>query len=114
MKTTVKLNHLRQSATKVRFVLKEVNGMKVNDALNKLVNINKKASFFIVKAINSGVSNLSTQAENFDKDRLFITNSYVNEGPTLKRFKPAAMGRAMPIRKRTSHLVITLSDNNKE
>ena len=60
------------------------------------------------------MSNLSTQTDNFDKDRLFITNSYVNEGPTLKRFKPAAMGRAMPIRKRTSHLVITLSDNNKE
>ena len=107
--------HIRQSSTKIRFVLKQVSGMKVNDALNKLSCTNKKASNFIIKGIKSAVSNLSsTSSENFNQDDLFIANAYVNQGPTMKRFRPAAMGRAMPIRKRTSHLIITVSDKNKE
>ena len=110
METTVKLKHLRQSATKIRFVLKEINGLSVDKALNKLLFINKKASFFILKAIKSGLSNLNTNNQNFDREELFIINSFVDQGPTMKRFRPAAMGRAMRIRKRTSHLTITLSN----
>ena len=114
METTVKLMHIRQSSSKIRFVLKQVSGMRVNDALNKLSHTNKKASNFISKAIKSAIANLSSNSESFDQDNLFISNAYVNQGPTMKRFRPAAMGRAMPIRKRTSHLIITLSDQNKE
>ena len=114
METTVKLMHIRQSSSKIRFVLKQVSGMRVNDALNKLSNTNKKASNFISKAIKSAIANLSSNSEVFDQDNLFISSAYVNQGPTMKRFRPAAMGRAMPIRKRTSHLIITLSDQNKE
>ena len=104
METTVKLRHIRQSASKVRFVLKQVNGLQVSTALDKLMFSNKKAGHFIVKAINSGISNLSLDNENFDKEKLYITNSYVDQGPTMKRFRPRAMGRATPIRKRSSHL----------
>ena len=110
METTVKLRHIRQSASKVRFVLKQVNGLKVCSALDKLMFSNKKAGHFIVKAINSGISNLSLNNENFDKEKLYISNSYVDQGPTMKRFRPRAMGRATPIRKRSSHLTITISD----
>ena len=110
METTVKLRHIRQSASKVRFVLKQVNGLKVSSALDKLMFSNKKAGRFIVKAINSGISNLSLDNENFDKEKLYITNSYVDQGPTMKRFRPRAMGRATPIRKRSSHLTITISE----
>ena len=110
METTVKLRHIRQSASKVRFVLKQVNGLKVEVALNKLMFSNKKAGKFIIKAINSGISNLLSDNENFDKEKLYITNSYVDQGPTMKRFRPRAMGRATPIRKRSSHLTITISD----
>ena len=114
METTVKLKHLKQSATKIRFVLKQVNGLKVNIALDKLAYLNKKASVFISKAINSAVSNLSTQNDSCNLDDLFIINAYVDQGPTMKRFRPRAMGRATPIRKRSSHLTITISDKNKE
>ena len=114
MKTTVKLMHIRQSSSKIRFVLKQVSGMRVDHALNKLSCTNKKASNFIIKAINSAISNLSSNAETFNQNDLFIADAYVNQGPTMKRFRPAAMGRAMPIRKRTSHLIITVSDKNKE
>jgi len=60
MKTTVKLRHIKQSATKVRFVLKQVTGLSVSKALDRLRFANKKASVFIYKALNSGISNLST------------------------------------------------------
>ena len=114
MESTVKLMHIRQSSSKIRFVLKQVAGLKVEDALNKLSCTNKKASSFIIKGINSAISNISNQSDNFNQEELYITNAYVNQGPTMKRFRPAAMGRAMPIRKRTSHLIITVSDKNNE
>ena len=71
---------------------------------------NKKAGHFIVKAINSGISNLLLDNENFDRQKLYITNSYVDQGPTMKRFRPAAMGRAVRILKRTSNLTVIISD----
>jgi len=114
METTVKLKHIRQSSSKVRFVLKQINGMKVDAALNKLSCTNKKASNFIIKGIKSAISNLSNSSDEYNQEKLFISNAYVNQGPTMKRFRPAAMGRAMPIRKRTSHLIITVSDSEKE
>ena len=110
MKTTIKVKHLKQSSSKIRFVLKQINGMNVGLALNKLKHINKKASIFIIKALNSGISNLLLQGDSFDREGLFITEAYVDQGPTMKRFRPAAMGRATPIRKRSSHLTITISD----
>ena len=113
MKTTVKLNHVKQSATKIRFVLKQGAGLSVGKALDKLTFINKKAGVFILKALNSGVANLSSLNDNVDKENLFITNAYVDQGPTMKRFRPRAMGRATPIRKRSSHLTITISDNKE-
>ena len=113
METTVKLRHLKQSATKIRFVLNQVTGLRVNKALDKLTFANKKASVFIVKALNSGISNLLSQNDSVEKENLFITNAYVDQGPTMKRFRPRAMGRATPIRKRSSHLTITISDNHK-
>ena len=113
METTVKLKHLKQSATKIRFVLKQINGMNVGLALNKLKHINKKASIFIIKALNSGISNLSLQSDNFDKNSLFIKEAYVDQGPTMKRFRPAAMGRAVRILKRTSNLTVVISDEKK-
>ena len=59
---------------------------------------NKKASVFILKAINSAVSNLSNQNDGCNVEDLFIVNAYVDQGPTMKRFRPRAMGRATPIR----------------
>ena len=113
METTVKAKHLKQSPTKIRFVLNELRGMNVNYAINILANSNKKASNFILKAIKSGLSNLENNNE-FDQDQLFISNAFVDGGPVMKRFRPRAMGRASKIIKRTSHLTITLSDQKSK
>ena len=104
---------IRQSAKKVRHVLDEVKNTKVNEALTKLNFINKKAAKFIHQTISSALANLMQEEESFDADNLYIKNAYVDQGPTMKRFRPAAMGRAMRILKRTSQLTIVISDDRK-
>ena len=115
METIVKIKYIKQSPKKIRFVLNEIRGEKVASALNKLDNLNKKAAVFISKAIKSGLSNLSnSNADDISNDNFFIKEAYVGQGPVMKRFRPAAMGRATPILKRSSHLTLTLkkSDSN--
>ena len=115
METTVKIKFLKQSSKKIRFVLNEVRGSKVEQALNLLDNLNKKAAVFIAKAIRSGMSNLANEGENtLEKNEFYISDAFVDQGPTMKRFRPAAMGRATPILKRSSHLTITLKKNNSK
>ena len=78
-------------------------------------NLNKKASFFIAKAIRSGFANLSnTSEESLNKGSFYISEAFVSQGPSMKRFRPAAMGRATPILKRSSHITITLNDNTSK
>ena len=114
METIIKIKYIKQSSKKIRFVLNEVRGIKVNTALNMLDNLNKKAAIFIAKAIRSGISNLSNNSEqNINQNDFYVSEAYVNQGPSMKRFRPAAMGRATPILKRSRHLTIKLN-NSKE
>ena len=101
---------IRQSAKKVRFVLEEVRNANVNDALAKLSFINKKAAQNIHKTITSAINNMQQKDGDYNLDAVFIKEAYVDQGPTMKRFRPAAMGRAVRILKRTSSLTIVLSD----
>lgn len=109
MEAIAKKRFIRQSPYKIRFVLKTVKGMNVNSALNKLALTNKKASAYIIEVLNSAVSNMANTDSEVNSNNLFIKTAYVDEGPVMKRFRPAAMGRATNIRKRTSHLTIIIS-----
>tara|TARA_Y100001970_G_C14251681_1_gene872338 strand:- start:4839 stop:5177 length:339 start_codon:yes stop_codon:yes gene_type:complete len=104
---------IRQSAKKVRHVLVEVKNYRVNDALTKLSLMNKKSARFIYKTISSAVANIMQNEDSIDIDSLYIKNAYVDQGPTMKRFRPRAMGRATRILKRSSYLTIIVSDNKK-
>ena len=104
---------IRQSAKKVRHVLDEVKNLKVNDALTKLRFINKKSAKFIHQTISSALANLMQKEESFDVDRIYIKKAFVDQAPTMKRFRPRAMGRATSILKRSSHLTIVISDDKK-
>ena len=104
---------IRQSSKKVRFVLNEVRNSNVNDALSKLSFMNKKAAKCIHQTITSAINNIQQAASDFDADNLFIKEVYVDQGPTMKRFRPAAMGRAVRILKRSSNLTVILSDEKK-
>ena len=104
---------IRQSAKKVRHVLDEVKNSKVNEALSKLAFTNKKAAKFIHQTISSALANLMQEENSFDADNLYIKQAFVDQKPTMKRFRPAAMGRAVRILKRTSQLTIVISDDRK-
>ena len=113
MEAIAKAKSIRQSAKKINFVLQSIRDLNVDDALKRLSFINKKAAFCISKTLNSAVSNFYQKNSDSNADVLYIREAYVNQGPTMKRFRPAAMGRAVPIRKRTSNLTIVVSDNKK-
>jgi len=112
MEAIARKRFIRQSPYKIRYVLKTVKGLKVEDAINKLSLTNKKASIYIKEVLKASISNMMDKDSNVNSDNLFIKTAYVDEGPAMKRFRPAAMGRATSIRKRTSHLTIIIS--NKE
>ena len=109
MEATARKRFIRQSPYKIRYVLNMVKGLKVEAAVNKLSLTNKKASSYIIEVLNSAVSNMMNIESDVNSDTLYIKTAYVDEGPVMKRFRPAAMGRATGIRKRTSHLTIIIS-----
>ena len=102
----------RQSPYKMRLVVDQIRGKDVNEALGLLRFSKKHAAVQIAKVLNSAVANAEFKAreedESIDVDTLYIKHIVVNEGPALRRFMPAAQGRATPIRKRTSHVEIVL------
>jgi len=101
--------YIRVSPRKVRLLMREVEGKKVEEALNLLTFAPQKGAPILRKLINSAVANAG-QYPDLDVDNLFIKQIVANEGPTLKRFRPRAMGRATRIRKRTSHLTVILDE----
>ncbi len=107
MKITAKLNHLRMSPKKIRLVANLVRGMDVKEAEVQLKFLTKKVAGPILKLLNSGVANAQHDFD-IEKDNLFISEIQVNEGPTLKRWRARAMGRAAPIMKRTGHINLVL------
>jgi large subunit ribosomal protein L22 len=96
----------------MRLVIDQIRGKDVNEALGLLRFSKKHAAVQIAKVLNSAVANAEFKAregnESIDVDTLYISHAIVNEGPALRRFMPAAQGRATPIRKRTSHVEIIL------
>ena len=102
----------RQSPYKMRLVIDQIRGKNVNDALGLLKFSKKHAAKQIEKVLNSAVANAEYSArkenESLDVDMLYIKHAIVNEGPKIKRFMPAAQGRATPIQKRTSHIEIVI------
>ncbi len=111
MEAIAKAKHIHQSARKVRQVLDEVRGKQVENAINKLHFTPKKAARVIEKTLRSAVANaINREGSDVDADKLFIKEAFCDEGPTMRRFRPRAMGRATIIRKRTSHLTIVVAE----
>ena len=96
MQAIAKSRFVRQSAKKVRKTLDQIRGRDVEAALNLLHFSPQKASGVIEKTIHSAVSNFlqSEETANTDAEDLFVKEVFVDEGPTMRRFRPASMGRA--------------------
>jgi len=101
--------YARISAFKAREVTREIQGLPATDALSVLRFTPKKAAALISKTLKSAIANAENN-NNLRVDALVVQEAVVGEGPTLKRFVPKARGSAGPIRKRTSHIKITLTD----
>jgi large subunit ribosomal protein L22 len=97
---------LRISPTKVRQVMDLIRHKDVTDAQNILVNLNKRPNEYLIKILKSAVAN--AKVKGFNAGQLYVSRIICNPGPTWKRFKAAAFGRAAPIKKRTSHIRIEL------
>jgi large subunit ribosomal protein L22 len=98
------------SAQKARLVIDLVRGQKASDALVILRTTNKRIAPSIEKLLKSAIANASNLDENVDVDLLVVAECYVNEGPRQKRVRPAPMGRAYRYQRRTSHIVVKVSD----
>jgi large subunit ribosomal protein L22 len=99
----------RISAFKAREVTREIQGLPASDALDLLRFVPKKAAGMVRKTLASAVANAENN-NNLNVSNLVVQEAVVGEGPTFKRFQPKARGSAGPVRKRTSHIRIVLTD----
>ncbi len=105
--------YIRMSPRKIKYVVDMIKSKSIEDSIDILSLTPKAAAVVVKKAIQSAVSN-ATENHKMKEEDLFITKILVNEGPTLKRFKPRARGRATRIRKRTAHISIYVSDGKEK
>ncbi|MFC4405006.1 50S ribosomal protein L22 [Gracilibacillus xinjiangensis] len=103
---------VRIAPRKVRLVVDLVRGKNVGEAIAILKHTQRGASSVVEKLINSAVANAEHNYE-MNPDNLVISEAFVNEGVTLKRFRPRAQGRATQINKRTSHITVVLSEKKE-
>ena len=109
METTAKLMYARISPQKLRLVADQIRNMHVEQALQLLNFSTKKAAPMIKKLLESAIAN-AEHNEGADIDELRISRIYIDQGPSLKRVRARAKGRANRIMKRTSHIVVAVSD----
>ena len=113
MKVKAQARFIRQSPYKVRRVLDLVRGLPVEEAEHVLRLTPRASSGPIAKTLKSAVAN-AEHNHALDSEDLLVAEAFADEGPTLKRFRPRARGRASRINKRTSHITIVVSDTNEE
>lgn len=110
MKTRAKLRHARISAQKVRLVADQIRGLEVEKALEILTFSNKKAATLMKGVLDSALAN-AEHNDGADIDELKVSEVMVDEGPTMKRIRARAKGRANRILKRSSHITVVVGDS---
>ncbi|WP_069650746.1 50S ribosomal protein L22 [Caloranaerobacter ferrireducens] len=101
--------YVRISPRKVQIVANLIRGKNVNEALAILKFTPKKSARLLEKVVKSALANAENNFD-MDRDNLYVAEVYANQGPTLKRWRPRAQGRAYPILKRTSHIGVVLKE----
>ena len=112
METKASAKYIRVSARKARLVVDLIRGKDVAEAQQILDFSDKAAARVVLKILNSAIAN-AEHNNGLSTDDLFVAKTYVDEGPTLKRFRPRAMGRATRINKRTSHITVVLDEREQ-
>jgi large subunit ribosomal protein L22 len=116
MEAKASARHVRVSPMKARRVVDLVRGKRATEALTVLQFAPQAASEPVLKVIESAIANARVKADResvaFDERNLVIAAAFVDEGPTMKRFRPRAQGRAGRINKRTSHITVIVAENS--
>src|SRR6185295_17730005 len=102
--------YIRISAQKARLVVDLIRGKKAGAALTTLRTTNKRIAPTVEKVLQSAIANAQNRYEDVDVDRLVVSEAYVNEGPRMKRVRPAPMGRAYRYQRRLAHIVIKVTE----
>jgi len=110
MEVSATTKYVRMSPLKARGIAAELRGLTVAEALRVTEFNAKKSAFQIGKTLKSAIAN-AERNEGASASELFVKDTYVDGGPTQKRFRPRARGSASPIRKRTSHVTVVLTDH---
>ncbi|OCA93436.1 50S ribosomal protein L22 [Actinobaculum suis] len=115
MKAHAQARFVRVTPMKARRVVDIIRGQRAVDALDTLQFAPQRAAVQIRKVLESAIANARYHAdeagERFDEEDLYVTEAYADEGPTMKRIRPRARGRANRILKRTSHITVVVSDD---
>ncbi len=110
MEAKAEARYIRTSPQKARLVIDLIRGISANEARIVLRSTNKRLAPSVLKVLDSAISNATNKASDIDVDELFVTEAYVNEGPRMKRVRPAPMGRAYRYQRRMAHIVLKVGD----
>jgi large subunit ribosomal protein L22 len=113
MNATARARHVAMAPMKVRRVVDLIRGLPALEARSLLRFTPQAASEPVAKVVAAAMANAEHNAR-LDPDTLWISEAYVDEGPTLKRFRPRAQGRAYRVRKRTSHITVVVESRPPE
>jgi large subunit ribosomal protein L22 len=114
MEARAEARYIRVSAQKARLVIDLIRGQQAGQAITILQQTNKRIAPTIEKVLRSAIANASNKSDDVDVDQLIVTEAYVNEGPRMKRIRPAPMGRAYRYQRRISHIVVTVGEKGQK
>ena len=114
MEVKAEARYVRVSPQKARLVIDLIRGQKAGEALNILRATNKRIAPAVEKVLRSAIANAENRSTDLDVDQLVVSAAYVNEGPRMKRIRPAPMGRAYRYQRRMAHIVVKVAEKAGE
>jgi len=113
MEAKAEARYIRVSPQKARLVVDLIRGQKAGAALSTLRAANKRIAPTVEKVLQSAIANAQDRFEDVDVDQLVVSEAYVNEGPRMKRIRPAPMGRAYRYQRRLAHIVVKVAEKGQ-
>jgi large subunit ribosomal protein L22 len=113
MEARAEARFVRGSAQKARLVIDLIRGQQAGKAITILQSTNKRFAPTVEKVLRSAIANAENKSDDVDVDRLIVTEAFVNEGPRMKRVRPAPMGRAYRYQRRMAHIVVKVGQKEQ-
>jgi large subunit ribosomal protein L22 len=110
MNARAEARYIRVSPQKARLVVDMIRGQKAGTAIHVLRAANKRIAPTVEKVLQSAIANAKNKSTDLDVDSLIVSAAYVNEGPRMKRIRPAPMGRAYRYQRRMAHIVVEVAE----